>query len=282
MSWHSTGLEQADYQFLPSNSQFPINLPSSYFLGPSSTTCEVSGAITPVSHPFVGEPFVQDAFTPLDDMSSHDFDRRYAFLNEFSADKDDFYQSQYASQYPGTIDSFYQFPAGFCEAPKQPECHFQQLGETTPPTPEGGPFKSSTELHGDGFTAGVDQGTEDLVGMGLYDTPSPLASFLSDPWDIPIRPALGKGLKLEETFQPTTTDDDDDEGDEAASGEDGDEEEEAVEETRLDEAGLPSLGLEDKSFYDGPEMSTDSNFTWDYTNQEDASSTIVATNQCWV
>jgi hypothetical protein len=285
MSWHSAGFEQADDQFWPSSSQFPTDVPSSssYILGPSSTTCQVNGAITPVSHPFVGEPFVQDAYTPLDDMYSPDFDRRYAFLNEFSADKDDFYPSQYASQYPMTTDSLYQFPAGLYEAQKQSEYHIQQLGQTAPPTPDVVSCKPSMELHGDGFTAGIDQGTEDLVGMGLYDTPSPLptsTSFLSDPWDIPIRPAVGKGLKLEETFQPTTTDDDNEEEDEAASSEDGDGEDD---ETRPGDADLPDLGLEDKSFYDGKEISTNSAFTADYPNQEGTWwSTDATTSQSWI
>lgn len=259
MSWHSTGVEQPDHLFLPPGLQTQSNMPSSYFLGPHFTTCEVNGAITPVTHPFAGEPFVQGAFTPLDNMSSQDFDRRYAFLNEFSAEKDTFYESQCGTQYPVQTDSIYQFSNGPYEVQKQQGHYFGQLEGTAPPTPEFLPLQASTALLGDRSSDGVDQaGTEDLVGMGLYDAPSPTpvsTSFLSGSWDIPIRPRLGKGLKLEETFQPTTTEDE--ESDAGHSDSDEEDEEEEDDEDDKEEAGsdqnhdmtMPYLGLEESSSY---------------------------------
>jgi hypothetical protein len=282
MSWHSTGLDQVEYQFLPSGLQFPSDVSSSHFLGPSFSTCEINGAITPISHPFAGEPFVQDAFTPLDEMSSQDFDRRYAFLNEFSADKDNFYGSQYGPQYPIPTDSHHQFPNGPYEVQRQPDHYFRQLEETAPPTPEIVPLQTSTGSIGDGFSDAADQaGADDLVGMGLYDAPSPMpasTSFLSGPWDLPIRPGLGKGLKLEETFQPTSTEDDEDE---AASGEEGEEEECGTD--QADGSMLPYLRLEDKRFYDEQNVSADSDFAADFTDQENTWwSTNAVTNHGWV
>jgi hypothetical protein len=76
----------------------------------------------------------------------------------------------------------------------------------------------------------VDEDMEDsgkeLIGMGLYDLPD-----TSLDWGSPQTEATGKGLKLEETWQPPEEEDDDDDEDDVeeddgddASSEDGDEE----------------------------------------------------------
>ena len=214
LSWHSTSMQQADHYFLPSTAQFQSDVSTSQFLAPTFTTSDFNEAITPMTYPSAGEPFVQGAFTPLEEMSSQDFDDRYAFLNEFSADMDTFYDPQYGSRYAGLTGSDHQYPNGLYQYQKQPEYCLRQLEETAPPTPEVGPLQASTGLIADEPLDAVEQaGAEDLVGMGLYDAPSPLPasmSFLSGSWDIPIRPISGKGLKLEETFEPTTTEDDND------------------------------------------------------------------------
>lgn len=64
-----------------------------------------------------------------------------------------------------------------------------------------------------------ESGTE-LVGMGLYDLPDPALT-----WGSPLAEATGKGLKLEETWQPPEEEDDEaeEEGDDASS-DDGEEE----------------------------------------------------------
>src|ERR1700733_2932569 len=213
LSWHSTGMQQADQYFLSSTAQFQSDVSPSQFLAPAFTANELNEAITPMTYPFAGEPFVQGAFTPLEEMSSQDFDDRYAFLNEFSADKDTFYDPQYGSRYMGFAESDYQYQNGLYQYQKQPEYCLRQLEETAPSTPEVGPLQTSTGLIVDGPLDAVEQaGAEDLVGMGLYDAPSPLpapTSIFSGSWDIPIRQISGKGLKLEETFEPTTTEEDD-------------------------------------------------------------------------
>jgi hypothetical protein len=282
MSWHSTGLEQADHHFLPSSSQFQSTVASSHFLGPNFTTCEVNGAITPITHPLAGEPFVQDAFTPLDEISSQDFDDRYGFLNEFSANKDNFYESSCYPQYPVPTESRYQYPTGLYEMQKQPEYYFRQLEETAPPTPEIVPLQASTGLTGESsFNAAEQSGKDDLIGMGLYDAPSPMpasTSFFSGPWDIPIRPALGKGLKLEETFQPTATEYDEDE---AASGEDEEEEEPDLSQTN--DLTMPYLGLEERRSCYGQNTFGELNLASDINREENPRwSTDFTANYGWV
>lgn len=66
-----------------------------------------------------------------------------------------------------------------------------------------------------------DSGKE-LVGMGLYDLPD---SSLD--WTSPLGEATGKGLKLEETWQPPEDEDEDEEDedeDDDASSDDGEDE----------------------------------------------------------
>lgn len=289
LSWHSTGMQQADQYFLPSTAQFQSDVSPSQFLAPTFTANELNEAITPMTYPFAGEPFVQGAFTPLEEMSSQDFDDRYAFLNEFSADKDTFYDPQYGSRYAGLAESDHQYPNGLYQYQyqKQPECCLRQLEETAPPTPEVGPHQTSTGLIADEPLDAVEQaGTEDLVGMGLYDAPSPLPvsmSFLSGSWDIPIRPISGKGLKLEETFEPTTTeeDDDDDGGEEAAASEDGEEEEPSPDQAHS--STLPDLGQEDGRPNIEQNTSANFNFIPNFTNQGNAWwDTNAATNHGWM
>ena len=281
MSWHSTGFQQAHPQALLYPTQFQPHAPSSYFLGPTSTTSEVNGAITPMSHPLAGEPFVQDVFTPLDSMSSQDFDHRYAFLNEFSADKYPIPSLDYETWYSLSAESGNPIPQ--YEYLKQPESNHCQIELTAPPTPEARPLQAAAGIPTGNMSVDLvhTAATDDLVGMGLYDAPSPMPatmSFLSGTWDIPIRPGLGKGLKLEETFQPTTQEDDEDD---AASGEDGDEEE--YSEVQAHGSELPCLGFEDKGFYDEQNTAANSNLAPDFTSQENAWwSMNAATNYRWV
>lgn len=286
LSWHSTSMQQADHYFLPSTAQFQSDVSTSQFLAPTFTTSDFNEAITPMTYPSAGEPFVQGAFTPLEEMSSQDFDDRYAFLNEFSADMDTFYDPQYGSRYAGLTGSDHQYPNGLYQYQKQPEYSLRQLEETAPPTPEIGPLQTSTGLIADEPLDAVEQaGAEDLVGMGLYDAPSPLPasmSFLSGSWDIPIRPIPGKGLKLEETFEPTTTEDDndDDNDEEAAVSEDG-EEEPCPDQAQC--SMLPDLGQEDERPNIEQNMSPNFNFTPDFTIQGNAWwDTNAAANHGWV
>ncbi|KAF9700830.1 hypothetical protein EKO04_001881 [Ascochyta lentis] len=58
----------------------------------------------------------------------------------------------------------------------------------------------------------VEDDGKELVGMGLYDTPDPTTNWGS------LAEATGKGLKLEETWQPPEEDEDDDEDDASSEG----------------------------------------------------------------
>ena len=253
MSWHSTGLTQAENLFQPSTTQLQSDVSSSYFLGPNFSATEVNGAITPLTQPAMAEPFIQDMFTPLDGLSSQDFENRYAFLNEFSADGEQFYESQCSTHYGLPNDSCHHFSDGLYEFPKQPEYYVSPLEATAPPTQNIAPRQASARFYTDESLNALEHaGTDDLIGMGLYDAPSPTPasmSFLSGPWDLPIRPSLGKGLKLEETFQPTPTEDEESDTGQGDDDEGEEEEEQAFQQTP--DMPISYLGLEEKGSYYG-------------------------------
>ena len=89
--------------------------------------------------------------------------------------------------------------------------------------------------------------------MGLYDAPSPTPasmSFLSGPWDIPLRPSLGKGLKLEETFQPAPIQDEESDAGQGDDDEDDDEEEEEEDEAEQQSTFRQTPDLTMPSYYE--------------------------------
>jgi hypothetical protein len=116
------------------------------------------------------------------------------------------------------------------------------FGNTTPPTPETLPQPQQAELNvpseeSISFEAleEAEEEGEILVGMGLYDAPDKYdtdpqldnyRSSMSQLLGTVYRPqeSTGKGLKLEETWQPPESDDEGDDGEEDADGEEQDDE----------------------------------------------------------
>ena len=101
------------------------------------------------------------------------------------------------------------------------------------------------------------KGSQELVGMGLYDDKaSDFTSSLNSALSVdPNRDALGKGLKLEETWQPPNDDEEEDD-DEAYSSDEAEEVEEtppsfmASAPAEAQTAFLPNYGdLSDQSFF---------------------------------
>lgn len=74
------------------------------------------------------------------------------------------------------------------------------------------PIQHPTEQEDPAVDEDMEDSGKELVGMGLYDLPDP-----SDQWGSLQGEATGKGLKLEETWQPPEEEDDDEE--EAGEGE---------------------------------------------------------------
>ncbi|KAF2439058.1 hypothetical protein P171DRAFT_448569 [Karstenula rhodostoma CBS 690.94] len=80
------------------------------------------------------------------------------------------------------------------------------------------PIQHPTEPEEQQADASMENSGKELIGMGLYDV-----SDSSLDWTSPLGEATGKGLKLEETWQPPDEDEDDDDDDDASS-DDGEEE----------------------------------------------------------
>ncbi|PQE30126.1 cell morphogenesis Las1 protein [Rutstroemia sp. NJR-2017a WRK4] len=106
---------------------------------------------------------------------------------------------------------------------------------------------------------------EELIGMGLYDTPDNSKTSLADPQLDNYRimsqllgstyrrtESVGKGLKLEETWQPPTAkeDEDDDEEEDGEAEEEEEDEEESVPETTTQPTSVPVADV--TSFASGP------------------------------
>jgi len=214
MSWHPTTLEQPHFTPTTYTMQYQSTGPSPDYLGTTFAGIDANEAVTPLSHPFAPEPFVQDAFTPLEELSTQEFNDRYAYLEEFSADKSPFQVHQNARE------SFAPYSQhAFLDQLYESQKHSGYLVGHLPPSAAGHMAGQIAVAHFDvqsehqTGTAGADE----LIGMGLYDAPSPLPPSVPQfggPLTLPYRSGLGKGLKLEETFEPTTTEyDDDDDAD---------------------------------------------------------------------
>ena len=219
-SWHTyTSFQRASDFF----STEPPLLPDpalADFVDASYATGQIDGLVTPVTQPFMYEPYVQEVFTPLEAMSPEEFETRYAFLNEFSADhpnqskSSDFERLQ--SEESWSLPPIVTIPAlslldWDAELPTETK-------QTAPPTPDFLPIQTNAvpENHmGQSFLSNGTADSEELVGMGLYDEPSSMVSpilFGGALTSLPYRGSLGKGLKLEESFEPAEESDRDEDG----------------------------------------------------------------------
>ncbi|KAL1604845.1 hypothetical protein SLS60_004385 [Paraconiothyrium brasiliense] len=81
------------------------------------------------------------------------------------------------------------------------------------------PIQHPTEGEEQNADVNMEEEGKELIGMGLYDV-----SDSSLDWSSSLGEATGKGLKLEETWQPPEDDDEEEEQDDDASSDDGEEE----------------------------------------------------------
>jgi len=177
-------------------------------------TTTVNGLVTPLSYPYSGEePIPQDELSSLDDAHPYaqfDLNSQYAYLNEFSAGHTPTWEpygpQQMGSSRPSISfghDSYYQNGSSFVT--------------TAPPTPDFLPIQHFSSRHQDSelnsYALRSKPSGDELVGMGLYDAPEALDLGDGALWGKtylesfdgtePSPVGGGKGLKLEETFQPS-------------------------------------------------------------------------------
>ena len=209
ISWHPNSMRPDLQTAWSIPQQFPD---SAYFMHRQSNpfnTIQVNGLITPLSQPSSGGSCYNESFTQVDDGLSHNAVNPYPYPAPAS------YDSLWSMPKDDTLQFSTQPQSCAINTFQASHLSFSGVYENTaPPTPE-----LIAGSHPSLCTAGQLRDTaqpegEVLVGMGLYDRPlsPPGTQFSGDIFTLPHRSSLGKGLILEETFEPST--EQDGEGDE--------------------------------------------------------------------
>lgn len=176
-----------------------------------------------MSAPVPNEPQIQDFLTPLEDYSpqayanmiyGNDYDSKMASYYFLEQD----HQAQCLAYAPG--QSPYQYQQLMPQTFQVQSANYSHLNiDTAPPSPSLLPIQN---FDNDGSTSPFVLGSprmdrEELVGMGLYDRPQDVQSstlFSGGSTSMAALTAgIGKGLKLEESFEPppATVEDEEDE-----------------------------------------------------------------------
>jgi len=271
ISWHPTSLDQyPEYPYC--GYQNPTS--TADFSGTPFTTTEVNGLITPMSLPLPNEPQIQEIITPLEESSLQDYEQQYACLNQLNTKSNNPYM-MFNNDGPMFPSEF--LPHGHYSWLQPPPYGDHQQSssfliprvETAPASPDLLPIQSfndtdnlnmaplalsTSTLNLSTSTSNSNSGQEELVGMGLYDSPVDVQSSTS--WfrngtgrQVSMaggRPSLGKGLKLEESFEPLSlgVEDGDGDGDGDDTGheeEDDDDDDDDNDNDDCDYGGLTSL-----------------------------------------
>lgn len=195
ISWHPDSAETLQ---IPSNQWANVPDLSNW----NFSTAEINGLVTPISFPAMNEPLIQELFTPLDELSGPDLS--FGFGNP-SGDEPTWQAQGQSKSDPYSMQMFYQPP------PLQSSWQLSQPptsahAPTAPPSPECLPLQNigldTLSIHrGPSASKGE---SDELVGMGLYDSPAEVqsSSLLFGGFSASSR----KSLKLEESFEPTECD----------------------------------------------------------------------------
>ena len=174
---------------------------SSYPLSIYGTT-SVNGLVTPMSYPIPNEPQIQELITPLEELSAQEAAAQYSSVP---------YQYQYWLAPKVGKDQVYamdnMFPQQQQTMPQTWQYDPQYLSTDVPTAPssptflpiQGGLDASPLSLATQHLPPGTEG--EELVGMGLYDSPADVqfSNLLSGGRDGTGRK---RSLKLEESFEP--------------------------------------------------------------------------------
>lgn len=185
----------------------------------------MNGLVTPTSYPLIDEPQIQDLNTALDDLPINFYDQENMYAQPFNAEYHQYWQPQqmpkaqpmYMDQSNlNEYDQFWQLNHYMGNANLQEQ----------PGAPTFIPIENNLEepehLNLLSPNRDEDDGEDELVGMGLYDSPAEVQSSTLlfggglNGGVIPPR----RSLKLEDAFEPSENNDDadqDDQNDDATS-----------------------------------------------------------------
>jgi hypothetical protein len=174
------------------------------------TTAEVNGLITPLTQPSSTGSCYQEGFKPLEEIQRQNLDTTYASFSGQTG-HNLFWPSQHnlVPHYPVNQAPSYQIShSAVQETPFTYTSAPDMYTGTAPPTPDLLATPRIANVKGQDSLAAGQTDDEVLVGMGLYDAPSMPhpASLPGGQIVLPYRGSAGKGLKLEETFQPSNED----------------------------------------------------------------------------
>jgi len=224
VSWHPSSVDALNIPFNPSVNGQDLSLWN-------FPTVQVNGLITPLSYPPVNEPQIQELFTPLDELPGQDM--AFAYGNGPFSQQPWLAQGQLKGD-PYSFNNFHQ-PTSI-----QPSWQFDQQCtsaniQTAPSSPDYLPIQTIglDTLSIDNAAIGSKEDSEELVGMGLYDSP---AEVQSSSLLFGRTASVGRrALKLEESFEPVEADgeeeEEDDDDDEGAQGEESGVEDDTSDET---------------------------------------------------
>ena len=214
VSWHPNTYSNLNFT---QNTSYFLDSNDAYHQPTFYSTATVNGLYTPLSQPVVDEPQIHELITPLEGLTADEIGHHYdedAFDYQYWMPHDISKQQQQFS-----MDSTYQ-------AVQQPTWHwnftFNQDLPTAPSSPtflpiQGGMDASPLDLNTRNLPAKSDG--EELVAMGLYDSP---AEVQSSSLLFGGGRTRKRSLKLEESFEPQPeseqdeTEDADGEDDESA------------------------------------------------------------------
>ena len=217
LSWHPSTYEQPiDFSQYQDVSFFPqFDFSNSPF-----NTAKINGLITPMTAPVLNEPQIQDYMSPLEDYSPSAFPT-VPFAYEYPPKESTYllpeqqYHVQEQVYVPQSVSYGNQFSIPQMYQ-TQPSTYSQLNIDTAPPSPSLLPIQNfDTDRSTSPFLLGSPRvEKEELVGMGLYDRPQDVHSstlFNGATTMAALTAGIGKGLKLEESFEPPPMEDDEEE-----------------------------------------------------------------------
>ena len=215
-------------------------------------TTAVNGLVTPMSYPMPDEPQIQELITPLEELSAQEAAVRYSSVP---------YQYQYWMAPDVGKDQVYamddMFPQQQQMIPPTWQYESQYLAADVPTAPssptflpiQGGVEASPLSLDTEHVPSNTDG--EELVGMGLYDSPADVQ--FSNSFSGGVDGAGRKrSLKLEESFEPPPPRNNDDAGDRESDAEEESDDEVDYEtefSVHQDQAFRPTSSMVGQSFF---------------------------------
>lgn len=172
-------------------------------------TTEINGLVTPLSHPLMDEPQIQELISPLEELSAHDLGTQYA--PQIVGDTNSYwFPPATQKMIPNLVMNGYQpvHVSPYEMWSGQPIVHDVDTAPTSPnflPIETMGEDTNLSRLQ----TSGLESEGEELIAMGLYDSPAEVQAF-SDRFrtEQGISGSTGrKSLKLEDAFEPASEND---------------------------------------------------------------------------